>query len=226
MSAIVWQLEHSFALPFLGTGMKTGLFQPCGQFWVFQICWHIECHTFTASSFRIWNSSTGIPSLPLALFIVMLPEAHWTLHSRMSGSSWVTRHPGRLISSSRLISRWQSRTCPHLLLEELQNYNLLLNNFQQENIGFHKKKKKIPHIQGQRRSPTKTVGGAKSHLESNPIPTRDTWRAQTKLYAHQETPKKLSQTCLWVFECSLQGRKFSMVLIILYYTHIHFSKII
>ena len=27
----------------------------------FQICWHIECSTFTASSFRIWNSSTGIP---------------------------------------------------------------------------------------------------------------------------------------------------------------------
>ena len=36
------------------------------------MCWHIECSTFTASSFRIWNSSTGIPSLPLALFIVML----------------------------------------------------------------------------------------------------------------------------------------------------------
>ena len=30
--------------------------------WVFQICWHIECSTFTASSFRIWNSSSGIPS--------------------------------------------------------------------------------------------------------------------------------------------------------------------
>ena len=30
---------------------------------------------FTASSFRIWNSSTGIPSPPLALFIVMLPKA-------------------------------------------------------------------------------------------------------------------------------------------------------
>ena len=39
---------------------------------VFQICWHIECSTFTASSFRIWNSSTGIPSPPLTLFIVML----------------------------------------------------------------------------------------------------------------------------------------------------------
>ena len=27
---------------------------------VFQICWHIECRTFKAASFRIWNSSTGI----------------------------------------------------------------------------------------------------------------------------------------------------------------------
>ena len=37
-------------------------------------------------SFRIWNSSTGIPSPPLALFVVMLPKAHLTSHSRMSGS--------------------------------------------------------------------------------------------------------------------------------------------
>ena len=40
-------------------------------------------------SFRIWNSSTGIPSPPLALFIGMLPKAHLILHSRMSGSRWV-----------------------------------------------------------------------------------------------------------------------------------------
>ena len=39
--------------------------------------------------FRIWNSSTGIPSPPLALFIVMLPKAHMTSHSRISGSRWV-----------------------------------------------------------------------------------------------------------------------------------------
>ena len=57
---------------FLGIGMKTDLFQSCGHCWVFQICWHIEWSTFTASSFRIWNSSTGIPSPPLALFVVML----------------------------------------------------------------------------------------------------------------------------------------------------------
>ena len=34
--------------------------------------------TFPTSSFRIWNSSTGIPSPPLALFVVMLPKAHLT----------------------------------------------------------------------------------------------------------------------------------------------------
>ena len=39
--------------------------------------------------FRIWNSSTGIPSPPLALFVVTLPEDCLTPHSRMSGSRWV-----------------------------------------------------------------------------------------------------------------------------------------
>ena len=33
-----------------------------------------------ASSFRIWNSSAGIPSPPPALFVIMLPKAHFTLH--------------------------------------------------------------------------------------------------------------------------------------------------
>ena len=89
MSAIVQYSEHSFSLPFFGIGMKTYLFQSCGHCWAFQICWHIECSTFTASSFKIWNSSTGIPSPPLALFVVMLSKAHLTSHSRMCGSRWV-----------------------------------------------------------------------------------------------------------------------------------------
>ena len=76
-------------LLFNGTGMKTDLFQSCGHCWDFQICWDIECSTFTASSFKIWNSSTRIPSHPLALFLVMLSKAHLTSHSRMSGSRWV-----------------------------------------------------------------------------------------------------------------------------------------
>ena len=70
--------------------MKTDLFQSCVHCWIFQICWHIGCSTFTASSFRIWNSWTGIPSPPQPAFlIVMLPKAHLTLHFRMSGSRWV-----------------------------------------------------------------------------------------------------------------------------------------
>ena len=89
MSAIVRSFEHSLALPFFGIGMKTDLFQSCGHCWVFQICWHIEWRAFTVSSFRIWNSSTGIPSPPPALFVEMLPKPHLTSHSRMSGSRWV-----------------------------------------------------------------------------------------------------------------------------------------
>ena len=54
--------------------------------WPFPVLWpllgfpnlHIECSTFTASSLRIWNSLTGIPYPPLALFVVMLPKVHLT----------------------------------------------------------------------------------------------------------------------------------------------------
>ena len=47
-----------------------------GPCWFFQTCWHIECSALTASSFRILNSSAGIPSLSLSLFIltVMIPS--------------------------------------------------------------------------------------------------------------------------------------------------------
>ena len=76
------------SLPFFGIGMKTDLFQSCGPCWVFQFCCHTEYSTII-SSFRIWNSSTGISSPPLALFVVMLPKAHLTSHSRMSGYRWV-----------------------------------------------------------------------------------------------------------------------------------------
>ena len=101
MNTTVQKFGHSFALPFFGIGMKTDIFQSCGHGWVFQICWHIACNTFAASSFRIWNSSTGIPSPPLALFVVMLSKVHLTSHSRMSGSRWV-------ITPSWLSGSWRS----------------------------------------------------------------------------------------------------------------------
>ena len=83
---IVWAF---FGIAFLWDWNEKWPFPVRGHCWGFQICWHIECSTFTASSFRIWNHSTGIPSPPLALFVVMLHKAHLTSHSRMSGSTWV-----------------------------------------------------------------------------------------------------------------------------------------
>ena len=84
----------------LGLGWKLTFSSPVATA-VFQICWHIECSTFTASSFRIWNSSTGIPSPPLALFVVMLPKAHLSSYSRISGSRW-------LITPLCLSGSWRS----------------------------------------------------------------------------------------------------------------------
>ena len=85
MSTIIQQFEHF--LPFFGIGMKTDIFQSCGHCWVFQICWHIV-YSIIASSFRVWNNSAEIPSLPLVLFVVMLPKAHLISHSRISSSRY------------------------------------------------------------------------------------------------------------------------------------------
>ena len=77
--------------------------------WHFPVSWPLLFSKFagifsavllTASSFRIWNNSAGILSLLLALFVVMLPKAHLTLHSRMSGSRCVTT-PTWLSEASR-----------------------------------------------------------------------------------------------------------------------------
>ena len=108
--AIVWAFG---ALPFFRIGINTNLFQSCGHCRVLQICWHIECSTYTASSIRIWNSSTGIPSPPQALFVVMLPKAHLTSHSRMYGSRWVII-PSWL--SARCNSSWKE--LPHVQGQE------------------------------------------------------------------------------------------------------------
>ena len=45
--------------------------------WVFQLCWHIQCNTFTASFFKISNSSAGIPSPQLPLFIWWFLRPTW-----------------------------------------------------------------------------------------------------------------------------------------------------
>ena len=94
--------------------MKTDLFQFYGHCWRFQLFWHIECSTSTVSSFRIWNSSAGIPSPPLALFIVMSPKIHWTSHSRMLGSRWVFT-PSWLSGLQRVRHDWAAAQQRYLL---------------------------------------------------------------------------------------------------------------
>ena len=72
--AFLWDWNESWPCPVLWSLLN---FPNLLAYWV---------QHFQASSFRIWNSSTGIPSPPLALFVVMLSKAHLTSHSRMSGS--------------------------------------------------------------------------------------------------------------------------------------------
>ena len=94
--------------------MKTDLVQSYGHCWVFQICWHIECKTLTASSFRIWNSSTGIPSPPPASYVMMLSKAYLISHFKMSGSRWVI--PPLWLSGSLRSFLYSSVYSCHLLM--------------------------------------------------------------------------------------------------------------
>ena len=61
----------------------------------------------------------------------------------------------------------------------------------------------IPHVQGQRGSTSKMVGGAKLHLESNPTPIRDVQRAQINLVCtrtqrpHRDWDRTVFECLLW-----------------------------
>ena len=87
---VVWTF---FDIAFLwGLEWKLTFSSPVVPAEFLQLCWHIECSTLTASSYRILNSSTGIPPPPLALLVVMLPKAHLSAHSRKSeliNSTWL-----------------------------------------------------------------------------------------------------------------------------------------
>ena len=62
---------------------------------------------------------------------------------------------------------------------------------------------KDTHIQGQKRSPRKMFGRVKLQLETNPIPTRDTRRAQTNLMRIR-TQRLHRDWARSLFECLLQ----------------------
>ena len=84
---VVWTF---FGIAFLRDRNENWPFPVPWSLLSFSNFWHNECSTFTASSFRTWNSSTGIPSPPLALFVMMFPMAHLTFHSRwVINLSWL-----------------------------------------------------------------------------------------------------------------------------------------
>ena len=75
--------------------MKTELFRSWGHWWVFQICWHIEC-SITASCFKIWNSPAGIPSPPLALFGVQFSSVQSLSRVRLFATPWTAARQASL----------------------------------------------------------------------------------------------------------------------------------
>ena len=85
----LWDWNESWPLPVLWPLLS---FPNLLVYWV---------QHFPSIIFQIWNSSTGIPSPPLALFAVMLSKAHLTSHCRMSGSRGV-------ITASWLSGSWRS----------------------------------------------------------------------------------------------------------------------
>ena len=84
MSAVVWTF---FGIAFLWDW---------NEYWTFPVLWPLLSFPNLLAywlqhfhSIIYQDCSTGIPSPPLALLVVMLLKAHLTLHSRMSGPRWV-----------------------------------------------------------------------------------------------------------------------------------------
>ena len=75
--ALLWDWNENWPLPILWSLLSFPFFLTLMQ--------HLAAATFT-----ILKRSAGISSLPLALFIVVLPKAHLTSQARKSGSRWVT----------------------------------------------------------------------------------------------------------------------------------------
>ena len=87
--AFIWDWNENWTVPLLWPLLS---FPNLLAYWV---------QHFHNIIFQDLNSSTGIPSTPLALFIMMLPKAHLTSDSRMSGSRW-------MITPSWLSGSWWS----------------------------------------------------------------------------------------------------------------------
>ena len=87
--AVVWAF---FGIAFLWDQNENWPFpvpRPLIHFPNLQACWVQHFHSII---FRLWNSSTGIPSLPLALFVVMLAKAHLNIPDCLALGEWSHHH--------------------------------------------------------------------------------------------------------------------------------------
>ena len=101
MSAIVLYFEHFWHCLSLGLEWKLTFSSPVATAEFSKFAGILSSTLSQHHILGFFNSSTGIPSPALALFIVLLPKAHFTSHSRMSGSRWV-------IIPSWLSGSWRS----------------------------------------------------------------------------------------------------------------------
>ena len=121
MSAIVQESEHFLTLPFFEIGMKIDLFQSCGHCWVFQICWHIKCSTLMHYLLGFEIAQLNSITSTVALFVVMLPKAHLTSHSKMSGSRWVITPSWLSVSLRSFLYSSSVYSCHLFLIHSLDN---------------------------------------------------------------------------------------------------------
>ena len=89
-------------------------------YWV----WHIN-----RIIYRIWNSSVWIPPSPLALFLVILPKAHLTLHSKVPGSRWVITSSWLFELLSSFLYIFSVFSCHLLLISSASVMSLLFLSF-------------------------------------------------------------------------------------------------
>ena len=116
----------------------------------------------------------------------------WQNSVSLCPPSFCTARPNLPVTSGEPRTRWHSRN--------LQNCNSLLNNHQQENFGSHRKKKDTlcPRTKDGRMGNIMFRIKPHTHQKCSEGPNKTLCAPVPR-----DPPQRLSQTCLWVFECFL-----------------------
>ena len=129
----------------------------------------------------------SVSSFFLELFLHCSPVTYWA--STVLGSSFSVI----AMADPRL---WSRRSCTHLL-RELQNYNSLLNNRPQKNVGSHQKR--YATSKGKGEAPARGRRG-KTAFRIKPHTRQRCLEGSNKTLCSPGDPQSLSQTCLCMFE--------------------------